>query len=189
MLARNAVSAAQKLLLPYLAQARTVLDATAGNGNDTLFLARHTQATAKIWAFDIQFQAINKTREVLTKHNLNAKVQLVQTAHERLPQIISEPLDVVMFNLGYLPGGDHSIITCAQTTITAVTAAAKLLSPGGVMTVVVYPGHPGGKLEQQLLAEFLPQLPQKLYSVLLWQTVNQINQPPLLYAIEKKGDR
>ena len=89
MLPTNAVQAAQQLLRPYLEKARIVVDATAGNGKDTLFLAKHTPPEATVWAFDIQPAAIETTRRLLISDGLLGKVRLVQDSHDQINNYIS----------------------------------------------------------------------------------------------------
>lgn len=188
MLPNNAVEAAQRLLLPYLAQARAVVDATAGNGKDTLFLAQNTSPQTLVWAFDIQAAALQQTRAVLAAAGVAAKVRLIQDSHARLGSVLAHPVDAVMFNLGYLPGGNQQITTRPETTLAAVEQAAALLNPGGLITIVAYPGHEPGRREDQLLRPFLAALPQQRFAVACFRMLNQIHHPPLLYAVEKRRD-
>ncbi|MDU4960431.1 MAG: class I SAM-dependent methyltransferase [Sporomusaceae bacterium] len=188
MLPNNAVEAAQQVLLPYLGQAGTVVDATAGNGKDTLFLARHTPPQALVWAFDIQAAALAQTRDTLAAAGLVEKVRFCQTSHALLASVVPPPADAIMFNLGYLPGGDRRITTEAATTLTAVSEAAMLLAPGGLMTIVVYPGHEPGRLEEECLLPFLTALPQRQFSVACLRMLNQRHQPPVLYAVERRRE-
>ncbi|KYZ77514.1 rRNA methyltransferase [Anaerosporomusa subterranea] len=188
MLPANAVQAAQHMLLPYLLQASVVVDATAGNGKDTLFLAKNTLSQAAVWAFDIQPSAIENTSRILAAAGLAEKVRLIQASHDTLGSTLNQPIDAVMFNLGYLPGSDRHIATQPNTTLAAVEQAAHLLTIGGLMTIVVYPGHASGILENQVLQQFLSTLPQQNFSVACWSMQNQINNPPLLYAVEKRRE-
>lgn len=187
MLPNNAVQAAQQLICPYLAKASVVVDATAGNGNDTLFLARYTPPEATVWAFDIQPTAIETTRSLLFSQGLLGKVRLTQDSHDQINRYTRYPLDAAMFNLGYLPGSDHKLATQPETTLVAVRQVAELLSLGGMMTIVVYPGHASGYSENEMLVSALSALPQKRYAVLCWKMINQINDPPLLYAVERRS--
>jgi glyoxylase-like metal-dependent hydrolase (beta-lactamase superfamily II) len=92
----------------------------------------------------------------------------------------------VMFNLGYLPGEDHAVITRPESTIPALEAALALLKEGGVVTIVVYPGHEGGDQEASAVTEWCGRLPQDRYQVLQYQFINQKNRPPYVVAIEKR---
>jgi hypothetical protein len=64
-----------------------------------------------------------------------------------------------MFNLGYRPGGDRSIVTRTDSTLTALESAYRLLLPGGIMTVVGYVGHPGGRDETDAVADWMQRTP------------------------------
>jgi tRNA1(Val) A37 N6-methylase TrmN6 len=151
-----------------------------------LFLAQNTLPQTAVWAFDIQSSAIENTRMLLAAAGLAEKVRLIQASHDTLRSTLCQPVDAVMFNLGYLPGSDRYIATQPDTTLAAVEQAAYLLTPGGLMTIVAYPGHETGILENQVLRQFLSTLPQQNFSVVLWSMLNQINNPPLLYAVEKR---
>lgn len=181
----NAVMMAQRLLKPRLATAGLVVDATAGNGKDTLFLAANTPLSAVVWAFDIQSQALTKTNELLTKHNVADKVRLIQDCHAHITRHIKQPVDAAMFNLGYLPGGDHKLSTLPSTTIQAIAQTLQLLNTEGLITIAAYPGFEQGRLELRELNQYLATVDQKKFSVACWSMVNQTNFPPVLYLIEK----
>lgn len=124
------------------------IDATAGNGHDTSFLAEKVGCTGKVIAFDVQEQAIFSTRERLAAAGLLERVELVQGSHAAMAKHAAPgSVAAVMFNLGYLPGGDHTVITRAEDTLRALDAALGVLKPGGILTVVCYPGHAGGDEE------------------------------------------
>lgn len=131
-----------------LRQGDTVIDATAGNGHDTVFLAEKVGDTGKVIAFDVQEQAIAATRERLAAAALLERVKLVHGSHADIPDhSMPGSVAAVMFNLGYLPGGDHEVITQTRDTLRALDAALVALKPSGILTVVCYPGHTGGDEE------------------------------------------
>lgn len=189
MQAANAVTMAQRFLLTRLPAASTAVDATAGNGHDTLFLAQNTPPEATVWAFDIQAAAFANTRRRLAEHGCADKVRLVADSHVNVDRHVTAPPDAVMFNLGYLPGADHTVTTLADTTLVALARITGLLNAGGMMTIVAYPGHPAGQEENAAVAGFLRTLPQKQYTVSCWAVLNQKNNPPVLYLVEKRGDK
>jgi predicted methyltransferase len=164
----------------------TAVDATAGNGKDTLFLARQVGPCGRVYAFDIQEQSLISTAALLEQANLRQRVSLLKAGHEQISAYIHEPVAVAMFNLGYLPGGDHRIVTGTKTTLPAVQAAMGLLRKGGLITVVVYPGHPEGKEEQEALLRCLSGLNSREYGVVHVSLLNQENQPPALILICKR---
>ncbi|MEJ6400451.1 class I SAM-dependent methyltransferase [Nicoliella lavandulae] len=165
-----------------------VIDGTVGNGNDTAFLADQVGKNGHVYGFDIQALAIDNTEKRLNAAHLMQPVELFQTGHENIDQVvpIDTPIAAAIFNLGYLPGGDHQKITTADTTIPAVKACLSRLTKNGIVALVLYYGHPGGPAEKQTVIQFVEQLDQKQYTVLNYQFINQVNQPPILIAIQKR---
>lgn len=181
----RAVEMAQRLLTDRLSTADAALDATAGNGHDTLFLAKLTPPDAEIWAFDIQASALANTHKILVENGLVDKVRLVNACHSRIAIHIRQPLDVVMYNLGYLPGGDREMTTQGSTTIASLTQVIPLLSVGGLVSIVAYPGHPSGLREHAAVRDFLTDLPPNEYIVGCWSMPNQKKDPPVLYIVQR----
>ena len=157
-----------------------VVDATMGNGYDTLFLARLAK---KVYAFDIQEQAIEQTTKRLAEAKLD-NVELFLTGHENVDQYV-ESIKAAIFNLGYLPSADKTVITQPHTTIQALEKLCQRLVAGGRIAVMIYYGHAGGDVERDAVLDFVSQLPQQEFTVALYKTINQINQPPFLVMIEK----
>lgn len=176
---------AKELVKEVLAPGGTAVDATCGNGNDTLFLAGLVGPEGKVFAFDIQDEAIVATRKKLETAHLAGRVKLLKASHAYEAFWPAAPVQAVMFNLGYLPGGNHEIITKPESTIAALQIAVSRLQPGGIVTIVVYTGHPGGREEYEAVSNFCAGLPQKEYAVLEYKFINQINCPPLLLAIQR----
>jgi SAM-dependent methyltransferase len=141
------------------------VDATAGNGHDTAFLAELVGPGGRVWAFDVQRCAIDATAARLVALGLGARVELICGGHETVAEFAPSGLGVVMFNLGYLPGGDHALVTRPETTVRALSAALRLLRPGGVLTCVVYPGHPGGTEEAAAVRAAFARCPPGDYEV------------------------
>ena len=127
------------------------IDATAGNGHDSLFLATEVGPEGFVYGFDIQESAIMKTAEKLKRNKLSDRLKLIQTSHTEIKSFVDEKhqgnIQVAMFNLGYLPGGNHQVVTIAQTTVHALTSAYSVLKWGGMITVLCYRGHIGGNHE------------------------------------------
>lgn len=123
-----------------------LLDATAGNGHDTCFLARESAGDARLIAADSQEKAVENTRQLLRREGLAAEVY--QAEHRdlvtRLDQWFPHGLDAAMFNLGYLPGGDKTITTRAGTTVPLLQKVWELLREGGRISILAYRGHPAG---------------------------------------------
>lgn len=165
-----------------------VVDATVGNGHDTRLLAELVGKTGKVYGFDVQAQALKTTQARLAAEDLTSQTELFQRGHEDLASLIplKEHLRGAIFNLGYLPKSDKSIITTGENTLTALSSLLPRLLPGGRIIIVVYYGHPGGELEKDAVMSFVTDLSQKEYNVLSYQFINQKNNPPILLAIEKK---
>ena len=160
------------------------IDATMGNGNDTLFLAQRAKT---VYAFDIQEQALTKTQKRLTEAGLtNAHLHLM--SHADLDRVVSQPVRAAIFNLGYLPSADKTIITHAQSTLTAINKILALLEIGGRVSIMIYYGHDGGSEEKDAVLKWVSQLDQCLFTVMQYKPLNQINTPPFLVMIEKIGD-
>ena len=157
-----------------------VVDATMGNGHDTLFLAKLAK---QVYAFDIQEQALEKTNKRLQAAGLT-NVQLILQGHETVDQFVSE-LKAAIFNLGYLPSADKSIITRPHTTIEALEKLCHMLVKGGRIAIMIYYGHEGGDLEKDAVLNYVSQLPQQEYTATIYRTLNQVNNPPFLVMIEK----
>lgn len=170
----------------------TAIDATAGNGNDTLLLAQWVGDGGVVYSFDIQAEALNHTRERLSAGLPEAlgRVRLIERSHaellEAIPSELHGSVAAVMFNLGYLPGGDHAVVTRPDSTLPALEAALALLRAGGIVTAIVYSGHPGGLDEAHAVERWAAALPQQEYRVLKYQFANQRNHPPYLIAVEKQ---
>lgn len=164
-----------------------VIDATIGNGNDTLYLAQKVGSKGRVYGFDIQKEAIENTSSLLSKQDVFERVTIIHDGHENMSKYIKRPIKVVMFNLGYLPQSDHQVITLPQTTIEALNQAIELLQPGGVITITIYPGHQGGELEKQKVDEFLLGLDKRKWDVLNWSFVNRSSTAPYLNVIHRRG--
>lgn len=164
-----------------------VVDATMGNGHDTLFLAKLVGVGGRVDAFDIQKAVLLATKEKLAAHPEGVAVNLHLTGHENVADYLQgEKIKAAIFNLGYLPQSDKQIITLPQTTKKSLDALLAHLQPKGRIIIVCYYGHPGGREELETIQAYCSDLPQKQYNVLAYQFINQKNQPPLLFCIEAK---
>ncbi|WP_018658861.1 tRNA (mnm(5)s(2)U34)-methyltransferase [Allofustis seminis] len=176
------------ILKEYIRPGDHVIDATVGNGNDTVFLAQLVGKDGKVDGFDIQAQAIEETGKKLLLTGLAQQTTLHHMGHENIKKIINEnhSIAVCMFNLGYLPKGDKSIITLPETTLSALEQCTALLRTKGVLSIMVYHGHPGGAEEKDAVLTFAQHLPQKEFTVYKYEILNQMHCPPFLLLIEKK---
>ncbi|MBD0408331.1 class I SAM-dependent methyltransferase [Bacillus sp. 1021] len=166
------------------------VDATMGNGHDTYFLAGLVGETGHVHAFDIQADALAKTKERLGAA-FSPRVTLHHKSHDQikasLPKEAHGHVACAVFNLGYLPGGDKSITTNGRSTISAIEQLLELLKENGLIVLVVYHGHPEGKTEKNALLKYCENLDQEKVRVLSYGFLNQRNDPPFIIAIEKKS--
>jgi 16S rRNA C1402 N4-methylase RsmH len=171
-----------------------VVDATAGNGHDTVFLAQHVLPEGRVFAFDVQQEAIEATRRQIENLKLEIgdpqNVTLHHAGHERmaelLPQEVRGRLRAVMFNLGYLPGGDKALITRVDTTLSALEQALECLASDGVLSVVVYPGHEGGRKEADAVERWIAALPSDRFEAQRLGYVNFKPTTPFCLAVRKR---
>ncbi len=184
---QNAVLLAQKFLGEILHAGCVAVDATAGNGHDTLFLAGLVGESGKVYAFDVQRAALDNTYRRLREAGLAGRVVLINDGHERMDRYLPGPVDGFMFNLGYLPGGDHSRLTRPETTLQALELAAGMLKPGGRISVVVYTGHRGAGEESRAVEEMASSLDPGTYGVLKVVFANRSALAPFLILVEKVG--
>ena len=182
---KNALRLSHDMLERVVKKGDTVVDATCGKGNDTVFLAKLVKDTGKVYAFDIQQKAIDITRHALEDNNLSEWVKLVCDGHQNMDLYVKEDVSAVIFNLGYLPTGDHSIATTPQTTILALKKALNILKINGLIVMVVYSGGDTGFCEKDSVLEFVATLDAKKYNVMKVEFTNQINNPPILVCVEK----
>lgn len=174
------------LLLPsFVHDGQHAVDATCGNGNDTVLLARLIGASGHVWGFDIQQQALAETGRKLAEAGLSNRVTLLHTGHEELARHVAVPVQAVLFNLGYLPGGDRTIITQPETTASALEQALQLLAPGGIVMVTVYPGHNGGSDEQATVESWASALNPRTYHSWRMGQANVSETAPYLLLVQK----
>lgn len=144
----------------------TVVDATMGNGGDTLFLAQLVGPQGCVYGFDVQEEAVANTRRKLIEAGQNDQAVLLLCGHERMREHVTQPPQAVMFNLGWLPGAAHAVTTRVETTLEAVASAAEMIVPGGIVSVCIYPGHEEGTRELHALLEYAAGLDVRKYNVL-----------------------
>jgi tRNA G37 N-methylase Trm5 len=188
MYIKNATDTAREIIKNSVKPNDTVIDATAGNGNDTLLLAGLVGDEGMVYSFDIQKTAIDKTQELIDLNGLSERVTLINDGHENLLNYIDREINYGIFNLGYLPGGDKSIKTKPETTIKAINAMLSLLKKNGLMLIVVYHGKDSGEEEKKELDKYIKGINQKKYTILQMDYPNWKNKPPFLLIIEKIVD-
>ncbi len=182
---------ARILLEKALSPGDYAIDATAGNGHDTLFLTRLVGNEGHVFAFDVQEEAIQQTKKRLVENNAEHRATLFLQSHDQLINVLPEDckgkITAAVFNLGYLPGGDKSIVTEAVSTISAIEQLLDIMAVEGIIVLVVYHGHPEGAIEKDALMSYVTSLPQDKAHVLHYGFLNQRNAPPFIIAIEKRS--
>ncbi|MCF6249940.1 MAG: 16S rRNA (cytosine(1402)-N(4))-methyltransferase [Methylococcaceae bacterium] len=179
---------AHHILLNYLNTGDITIDATVGNGHDTLFLARQVGKQGFVFGFDVQQQAIISTKSRLQSEDFIDNVELIHACHSTIEHAIPPQyhgiIKAIMFNLGYLPGGDKRIISKTDSTLAAIQQSITLLAPTGIITITAYPGHSGGELETEIIKQWFEQLSPKHYTRQLIYSSEKIT-APRLFIIKK----
>jgi len=189
----HVIGRAHQLLAEVLRPGDMALDLTAGNGCDTLFLAQQVGQSGCVLAFDVQQQALDKSLKRMSDHGIWCRqlfepqaliqgVSLVREDHARVKGWCPMAPKAIIANLGFLPGGDRSLVTKASSTVEALFGAAEILALGGRLTVVVYPGHAGGAEEAAAVQTFFGRLDAKYFAVLCLTPLNRQCSPYLLAA-------
>ncbi len=204
----SVLSMAHKLVKEHVSPSDTVVDATCGNGVDTRFLAELVGPRGSVYAFDIQELALENTRVrlsaafessgnpssakvngVASKEKQMPELHLVLDSHEAMANHIAVgshgQVAAIMFNLGYLPGADQSIITQPESTLAALNSAISLLRKGGIVTIVLYPGHSGGGTETRAVEQWASSLSVQICQAVIYRMAQRTDAPYLI-AIEKK---
>lgn len=186
----------------------TLIDATCGGGHDTLALAG--MQPGKLYAFDIQPEAIDRTRRLLEESGYmealaDGTITLCCAGHEQMgaylrgqtdadagshadanPQTDPAIASLILFNLGYLPGGDKTVTTRTETTLAAVQGALPLLKKNGLICITMYSGHAEGAKEKRALLAFAEGLDSKHWHVSYISMPNQKHDPPEILLISRK---
>jgi hypothetical protein len=178
---------AHTVIQNHLLAGDTAIDATVGNGHDTLFLATLTVPNGSVYGFDIQPAALASAQLRLQQQRLDGGVTLINDCHSRIAELIPKAqhgkIKAVMFNLGYLPGSDKTVITQSESTLAALDAALDILSRQGVITILAYPGHSGGDQETASIQAWCEQLEKNRCTVSIQHGDIQNKTSPLLFVI------
>ncbi len=180
---------AQELCRPWLREGSYAVDATAGNGFDTVFLAQCVGESGKVFAVDLQPSAVMRTRERVEALGLSERVECVQGDHADLGQMLAErncaDIDCAMFNLGYLPHGDKSIVTRPASTLHALQSIDRVLVAGEIVSLLVYVGHEEGQEEGRVVRRWIEEQGDR-YEVKCWTDDGNIKSPTLWF-LRKRG--
>lgn len=183
----TAVELCHRFLENTLPAGGTFLDATCGNGHDTLFLCRKASPNGRVLAMDIQPAAVEATNRLLAEHGLQGVGRAIVCDHRDLGHLVPPgTLDAAVFNFGWLPGADHAVHSAAESTLPALQAALDALKPGGVLAAVLYSGKVIGDEEKQAALKFFRALPLTRYTVLVCEFANWASTAPLPCFVLKK---
>lgn len=167
----------------YVKSGDICVDATAGNGHDTKILLDAVGSAGTVYGFDIQNKALENTRALIN----NAKnARLILDSHENIEKYITDKIRCAVFNLGYLPGGDHSVSTHAASSVSAIKKCVGLLDETGFVAVTIYHGGDTGYEEKDAVLEYLASIDCRKYGVTAFYFHNRPNDPPIFTVIEKR---
>ena len=175
------------LTISYIKKGDICIDATAGNGEDTLMLSKACGNTGKVIAMDIQDEALTNTKQLLDSNDINW-VTLVKDNFKNMELYLPPNCypSAIIFNLGYLPGGDKTITSETYDTISAVDKAINLIKKDGIVTITMYPGHQEGEKEKKALLKFSKALDSSIYHVVYLSMHNQSKKAPEILMITRK---
>ncbi len=180
---KNALKLSHAHFRAHIKEGDPVIDATCGRGRDTLLLSELVGKGGTVFAFDIQEEAIQSTKALLLE-NRRENVTLILDSHHKMSEYVKEA-SAVVFNFGFLPGGDHRIFSHPDTSLKALDAALSILRDDGFISLCIYYGGDTGFEERDAILDYLERLDQKKYTVMLQSFYNRKNCPPLFAVIEK----
>lgn len=162
----------------FLENKSVAIDGTLGNGFDTDFLSDNFE---KVYSFEIQKESCEKYKERNKKN-----VEIINDSHHLFNNYVKGSVDCIMYNLGFLPGGDKGITTMHTTSLESIQCGLDLLNSGGIMTICIYKGHDEGQIEESCILKYLSNLTKSKYGVMSHNYLNRSETAPLLVVIEKK---
>lgn len=170
---------------PLLSPGDHVIDATLGNGHDTLFLAKILLgfSEGELYGFDIQGKAVEKTRGLILSQcgeDSIERIHLFHESHDKMDRYVKKPVKLIVYNLGYLPGGDKTITTEVESTLSSVAMGLNMLAPAGVLSITCYPGHSEGEREERALLDYFTSADPASCSVSHFRLLNRKRAPSLI---------
>lgn len=169
----------------HLQSGGVAVDFTMGNGNDTLYLSKRVGKDGRVYAFDIQEEALLSTEKLLLENDAPKNYKLILASHHLVKDYVKEPINAGIFNLGYLPrSGKKAVTTLCKTTLPAIQSALEILSPDGAVIVAIYPGHEEGKREGEMVREYLKTLNKYRFCPSEFHILNS-EASPYFFLIEK----
>ncbi|WP_321401396.1 class I SAM-dependent methyltransferase [Maridesulfovibrio sp.] len=189
MISNNILSFAKSVICEVVEPGCIGVDATVGNGYDTVFLSEMAGSEGRVFGFDVQEQAVKQTEERLNEECLPQNWTIFHSGHENMLELIPAEfhglVNVVMFNLGFLPGSDKTVITKSETTLAAIKASLEILAKGGMLCIAIYAGHPGGDEEDLAVREYCTGLDYHAYRVIQSEMVNKPGYPIRILFVTK----
>ncbi len=184
----SAIDIVHKMLKSRVNPGDFCIDATAGNGHDTVFLCELVGNSGRVLAMDIQQSAVDSTQKNLSEHGLSSVAEVLCKSHCEIDEIAEpESADCVVFNFGWLPGGDHNVFTRAETSVPAIEKSLKILKPGGLLSLCLYYGRNNGYSERDAITEYLSGLDSRYYAVMKCDFLNRKNDPPFpIFVVKEK---
>lgn len=170
-----------KIIIDRKKDIKVAADMTVGAGNDSLYILENTKVE-RLYGFDIQKEAEIKAKKLIGE---DLRFIFNLASHDQIENYVKENLDLAIYNLGYLPGGNKEITTKYQTTIKSLEKTLDLLNKDGIVILTIYPGHPAGKVESEELEKFLAKIDPKKYAVMKLSYQNRPKNPPYIIVIQK----
>lgn len=182
----NTLTLAHRFLREKVKPGDFCIDATAGRGFDTVLLCELAGPEGKVLAFDIQEDAVACTREKLATGGYDKMGTVYLESHSRMDLYAAEEsVDCIVFNFGYLPGGDKQLFTHADTSCEAILKGLKLLKTGGAMCLSLYYGGPNGYGERDAILDLVRSLDPKKFTVIICEFANRKGDVPFPVFILK----
>ncbi|MDL2249015.1 methyltransferase domain-containing protein [Tyzzerella sp. OttesenSCG-928-J15] len=179
------IDVAHSFVKPHISQGDICIDATCGAGFDTAFLSTAAGAYGKVLSFDIQHEAIETAKLNIADHPFYSNITFINSGHQHIDEYAEKAtVSCIMFNLGWLPGGNHEIRTKTQTTISAITKSLTLIKPTGIISLCLYCGKEMGHDEKKAVLEFAKKLPSE-FDVIYIDYLNKNNPPTNLFIVRK----
>lgn len=170
-----------KIIIDQKKDAKIAADMTVGKGNDSKYILKNTQIE-KLYGFDIQKEAEIESKNLIGK---DPRFIFHLASHDKIDKYIKEGLDLAIYNLGYLPGGNKEITTKYQSTIKSLEKTLDLLNKDGIVILTIYPGHPAGKIESEKIEAYLRKIDQKKYEIIKITYPTRPKNPPYIIVIQK----
>ena len=182
----NTLGVAHAVIARHVRPGAFCIDATAGRGRDTAFLCGLVGQTGRVLSMDIQKEAVESTKELIKETGYESIATVIEENHKYLDRYaLPQTVDCIVFNFGYLPGGDRTLFSKPENSIPAVSKGLTLLKPGGLMSLCIYYGGETGFSEKDALLSYLKTVDDNRYTVLVSEFYNRKNCPPIPVFIWK----